>query len=99
VFFLIVMDVRPLALGKPVHEECLGSAPEKDDGPVAFRFSLPGSGDPLFDDLTAKVGVDLALFGPSNSLAQGRIRNLFLRGKALKPPGFEDSHTAPESII
>jgi hypothetical protein len=29
---------------------------------------LAWPGDPLFDDLTAKVGVDLALFDPSNSL-------------------------------
>src|ERR1035437_721608 len=35
-FFLIVIDIRPLAFGEPVHEECLGSAPEEDDGPVAF---------------------------------------------------------------
>jgi hypothetical protein len=39
-FFLIVIDVRPLAFGEPVYEECPGSAPEKDDGPVAFRSSL-----------------------------------------------------------
>jgi hypothetical protein len=49
----------------------------------------------LFDDLTAKVGVDLALFGPSHGLAQDHIRDPFLPGKALKPPGFEDSHNAP----
>jgi hypothetical protein len=83
-FFLIVIDVRPLAFGEPVHKECLGSAPEKDDGPVAFRSSLPWPGDPLFDDLTAKAGVDLALFGPSNSLTQDRIRNPFLPGKSVE---------------
>jgi hypothetical protein len=93
--FLIVIDIRPPALGEPVHEECPGSAPEKDDGPVAFRPSLSRSGDPLFDDPTAKVGVDLTPFGPSNSLPQDRIRNPFLCGKALKPPGFENSHSGP----
>jgi hypothetical protein len=98
-FFLIVIDVRPLAFGEPVHEECLGSAPEKDDGPVPFRSSLPWPGGPLFDDFTAKVGVDLALFGPSNSLTPDRIRNPFLFGKALKSPGFKDSHGAPQSIL
>src|ERR1019366_3626156 len=36
-FFLIVIDVRPPAFGESVHEECLGFAPEKDDGTVAFR--------------------------------------------------------------
>ena len=65
----------------------LTEMPVLDDGPVAFRFSLPWSGDPLFDDLTAKAGVDLALFGPSNSPTQDRIRSPFLPGKALKPPG------------
>jgi hypothetical protein len=29
---------------------------------------LSGSGNPLFDDIAAKVGVDLALFGPSDRL-------------------------------
>jgi hypothetical protein len=69
--------------------------PEQDNGPVAFRSSLPWPGDPLFDDPAAKVGVNLALFGPSNSLTQHRIHNPFPPGKALKPPGFEDSHRAP----
>jgi len=89
---LIVIDVRPPAFGEPVHKECLGTAPEKDDRPAAFRSSLPRPGDSLFDDPTTKVCVNLALFGPYNSLTQGRIRNPFLPGKALKPPGFEDSH-------
>src|SRR6188768_3583408 len=65
---LVRVDVRPLALGESVHEKCLRTAPEQDDGPVAFRSSLPRSGNPLFDDLTAKVGIDLALFGPSHRL-------------------------------
>jgi hypothetical protein len=90
----MVIDVRPLALGEPVHEECLRSAPEEDDGPVAFRFPLPWSGDPLFDDLTPKAGVDLALLGPNNGLKQDSVRNSFLRGKASKPPGFVDAHRA-----
>jgi hypothetical protein len=93
-FFLIVLDVRPLAFGEPVYEECLRSAPEEDDGAVAFRSSLSRPGDPLFDDPTTKVGVDLALFGASDSLKQDRIRNRFLPGKALKPSGFVGSHGA-----
>jgi len=31
VFFLIVINVRRLAFGEPVYEECLGSEPERDD--------------------------------------------------------------------
>ena len=88
---LIVVDVRPLALGEPLHERRLGTATEQDDGQVASRSPPTRSGDPLFNDFTAKVGVDLALFGPSNSLTQGCIRDPFLAGKALKPSGFEDS--------
>jgi hypothetical protein len=30
-FFRIVSDVRPPVFGESVYEECLGSAPEKDD--------------------------------------------------------------------
>jgi hypothetical protein len=93
-FFLCVIDVRPLVFGEAVYEERLASMPEKNDGPIAFRSSLPWPGNPLLDDLTAKFGVYLALFGPNNSLTQGCIRNAFLPSKALKPPGFEDSHRA-----
>jgi hypothetical protein len=46
----------------------------------------------LFDDPTAKIGVDLTPFGPGDSLKQNRIRDPFLPGKALKPPGFVGSH-------
>jgi hypothetical protein len=62
---------------------------------LAFRFSLPWSGNPLFYDVTTKISVDLALFGAMDSLSQGRILNPFLPGKALKPLGFEDSHVSP----
>jgi hypothetical protein len=95
-YFLIVIDVRPLAFGEPVHKECPSSrersTAEKDDCPVTFRSSLSRLGDALFDDTATKVGVDLTFFGPSNSVTQDRIRNPFFPGEALKPPGFEDSH-------
>jgi hypothetical protein len=90
--FLIVIDVRPLAFGEPVHEKGPVSTPEKDDSPVALGLSLPGPSDPLLDNLTAKVGVDLTLFGPNNRLTQSDISNPFLPGEALKPPGFEELH-------
>lgn len=43
----------PPILGEPVHEDRLYTSPEKDDRPVAFRFPLPWSGDPLFNDPSA----------------------------------------------
>jgi hypothetical protein len=94
-FFLVLTDVGPLALGEPLYEECPGTAPEENDGPVASRFSLPWPGDTLFDDPAAQVCVDLPLFGPGNSLTQDLIRNPFLSGKAMKPPGLVNSHGAP----
>lgn len=81
---LIVINVRPLALGEPVYEKRLRPATKQDDGPVALRSPLPRSGDPLFDDLTAEVGVDLAFVGPSHR-----------PGETLKPHGHED----PRSIL
>jgi len=87
-FFLIVIDVRPLAFGEPVYEECLGSAPEKDDGTVAFRSSLPRPGNPLFDDLTAKVA---SIWPFSARATASRKTASGISGKALKPLGFEDS--------
>jgi hypothetical protein len=68
-------------LKRTVHEECLGSAPEKDNGTKAFRPSLPWPSDPLFDNFTPKVSVDLAALG-----------NPFVPGEALKPLGLEDPH-------
>ena len=79
-FFLVVIDVRPLALGEPIYEGRFGTLPEEDDRPLAFRSSLPWSGDPLFDDFTTKISVDLALVGTIRSITRGRIRNSFLLG-------------------
>jgi hypothetical protein len=97
-FFLMVVDFCPLAFSEPVHKPCLGSAAKKDDGSVAFRSSLPWPGDPLFDDPTSKVGVNLALFGPYNSLTQGRIRNPFL-AKRSNHLDLKILTNAPESIL
>lgn len=68
--FLIVADIRHPALSEAIHEERPGSAPEKDNDPIAFGSSLPGSRNPLFDDPSPKIGVDLAIFGPSDGLTQ-----------------------------
>ena len=79
-------------LGNPVYEKRSVAAPEQDDRPISFRLSLPGSGDPLLDYLTAKVRVDLAAPGAGHSISQDRIVNAFLSGKTPEPTGFEDSH-------
>jgi hypothetical protein len=78
--FLVVIDIRPPALGEPVHEERPGSAAEENDRPVAPGSSLPRSGDSLFDDLAR------------NRLVQRGIRDPFLPGEAFKLTGFIDSH-------
>ena len=98
-FFLIVIDVRPPVFGEPINEECPGPAPEEYDRAVAFRSSLPKSRDPLFYDSAAQTRVDLALFGTVNSLPQDRIRNSFLAGEALKPPGLKNSHIRLAAIL
>jgi hypothetical protein len=83
---LIVIDVRPLTFREPIHKKRPGPAPEKDDGPLTLRSSMPWPGYPLFDDLATKVSVNLAPLGPSHSFSQNRIRYTFLTGKALEPP-------------
>jgi hypothetical protein len=97
--FLIVIDVRTLAFGEPLYEKRFGSASKKNNSTVSFRSSLSGPGDPLFDDLSAEVSVNLAFLRPSYSLTQSRVSNRFLPGKALEPPGLEDSHTKPDFIL
>jgi len=82
-FRFIVIDVRPLAFAEAIYEECFCSVAEKDDGPIAFRSSMPRSGDTLFDDFAAKASINLALFGTRDSVTQYGIRNSFLPGKAL----------------
>jgi len=94
-YFLIVLDVGPPALREPVHKERSVPAPNKNNGPVAFRPSLTGLGDPLFDNLASQVGIDQAPFRPSDGLAQGDVSDPFLCGEALKPPGLVDAHGAP----
>jgi hypothetical protein len=69
----------------------------RSSGILSISPARPG--DPLFDDLTAKFGVDLAFFGPSDSLTQNRILNSLFPRKALKPPRFENSHGPPQFIL
>jgi hypothetical protein len=66
--FLIVIDVRPVALSESVLKECPVPAPEEDNCPVTLRLALTRPGDPLFNDPTSKIGIDLALFGPGDSV-------------------------------
>jgi hypothetical protein len=51
---LMVPYIRPLALGKPVHEKCLAASTEKDDHAIAFGSSLPGPRNALLDDFSAR---------------------------------------------
>ncbi len=82
-------------LANPYTKNALAPRRKSDDGTVAFRSSLPWPGNTLFDDPTAKVGVDLALLGPSDSLTQHRIRNPFLPGKALNHRDLKIRMVAP----
>ena len=60
-------------------------------------FPCPGR-DPLLDDATAEIGVNLPLLGARHGLPQGRVRNLLLAGKPLKPLRFEYSRLAHARI-
>jgi hypothetical protein len=45
----------------------------KHNYPIALRSSLSRPRNPLLNDLTAKVGIDLPPFGPRHSLAKQHI--------------------------
>src|SRR5438128_1434023 len=55
----IGVDVLPLVFRETVHKYSALTQSEKNDRAVSARFALPQPRDPLLDDSTAKVGVNL----------------------------------------
>lgn len=78
-----------LAKGKEV-DGTLGA--ETDQHPEAPSLALPRTSDPLFDDLAAKIGVDLATLGTVNGLYKGCIADAMLAGELRKCFSFENTH-------
>jgi hypothetical protein len=86
----IVIDVRPVALREPVSENSALTTAEKDDRPVATRFSPPWPRDPLLNDAAAKIGIHLSVFSARHRVYQSRVGDLFLSSKPLEPSRLED---------
>ncbi|MDO8722209.1 MAG: hypothetical protein Q7J31_08265, partial [Syntrophales bacterium] len=65
---------------------------EQNDRSIAFRLSLPRSGNALFEHAPSQVGIHLPTLGPHNRLSKCDIGDLLSTRKTNKPSGFEDSH-------
>jgi hypothetical protein len=55
-------------LAKPYKKTDRFSAPERKHGAVAAAFPLSCTGDPLFDQAAAEIGIDKSLLGAPHSL-------------------------------
>lgn len=60
---LILADVVLLTLGKPKNEECLVILAVQNNAAVPLGLAAAWASNPLLDDATAQVSIDLALFG------------------------------------
>src|SRR5580658_5028499 len=87
----IGVDVLSLALREAVNEHRALTLLEQNDRAVAARFALPRSRDPLLDNPTAEISVQLPLFRACYRVQQNRVADLFPSGKPLKPSRLEDS--------
>jgi len=77
---------------------------EKKDGPIGTdsdyhtkvtSLALPRPGDPLLDDLTAKVSVDQTSNGPFDGINKAVVTDAVLSRKLRKRFCFENAHIAP----
>ena len=88
----VCSNVGSHALGESVDEEGALSLPIQDDGAVTAGFALTRACDPLFQNTTAEIGIDLALLGTSDGIHQNGVRDLVLSSKQLEPCILEDPH-------
>ena len=95
---LAVTDIFSFVLGEGKEIDGTIGA-ETDQHPKAASLALPRTGDPLLDDLAAKVGVDQASLGTVNGLDKRRIIDAILAGKLRKRFGFENMHKHFSSLI
>ena len=63
---------------------------EKNDAAVALGLAFPRTGNPLFDDPTAKVRIHLRLFRTLHGIPKRIGRDSLLPGNAPKPCVFEN---------
>jgi hypothetical protein len=89
-FLLYSTDVPELVLCKSIHKEGTLSAPNEKNRPVPFGLSVSRSCNPLFDNLTAQVSINLAFLGSIYRFLQSCVLQTLFSGKTLKPFGFEN---------
>jgi len=87
----VPFDVFPLALGEAKEEHGPNPYPIGNDHAVPARSPLPFTGDALFDQPSAQIGVDHAPFRPLDSFAQALVRYPLAPDESRKPLRLEDS--------
>jgi hypothetical protein len=63
---------------------------EKEQRCGSLLFTLSRASNPLFDDTTTQIRIDLALFRPFDSIPKRISRDILFSGKAPKPCVFEN---------
>src|SRR3989338_1467939 len=91
----IIADVAELALGKTVHEERRLTFAKKNDATVAFGLAFSGTGDPLFDDTTTQVCINLSILSSFDRIPKHISRDFLFPGKAPKPCVLENLQAEP----
>jgi len=67
---LVVSEVLPLALGEAKQENRPGAAPIGDDDAKAAALALARTGNALFDESAAQIGINETVFGALHSLTK-----------------------------
>ena len=76
-------------------EECPLFPPQHQIGPHASRPALPGSGDTLFHDSAAEVGVDQPLPDAFHRVAWHSVFDTLAMGETRKGFGLERAQLEP----
>jgi hypothetical protein len=89
----IGIDIRSVALGEAVGENCAVPPAEKDNRAVPARFSLACPCDPLLDHAAAEVGIHLSFSARHSRPHQHCVADLFLRARRSNHLVLKDSRT------
>ncbi len=61
--------------------------------PITASFALPRPGDPLLDNLTAKISIDQTPNGPFDGIHKAIVADAVLSRKLRKRFGIENAHS------
>jgi hypothetical protein len=96
-FLIIFLDVVSYRFRKGVLKKCPLALPKKNYGSVTAALASSRSGNALFLDIPAIIGIPNAAFKLVRNAAKCLIVYAVFPGKPRKPPVFKNSHKSPTS--